>query len=102
MARLDNDTYDRKDYYANPSEYYSKFADKVRLSVVISIPMLTRKIAPYLTGLVNGVGWQTGSPRTMTQRDIENLVSSSKGSMRLAAIQDVSCDLKVCLSRWSC
>jgi hypothetical protein len=29
MARLDNDTYDRQDYYANPSEYYSTFSEKV-------------------------------------------------------------------------
>jgi hypothetical protein len=29
MARLDNDSYDRRDYYANPSEYYSTFSEKV-------------------------------------------------------------------------
>lgn len=29
MARLDNDTYDRQDYYSNPSEYYSTFSEKV-------------------------------------------------------------------------
>jgi hypothetical protein len=31
----------------------------------------------------------------MTHKDIDNLVSSSPEGLRLAAIQDVSCDLKV-------
>jgi len=31
----------------------------------------------------------------MTQRDIDGLLASSNGELRLAAIQDVSCDLKV-------
>ena len=57
--------------------------------------LLTYEIAPYLTGLINGVGWQSGFPRTMTVRDIDHLVESSHGEMRLAAIQDVSCDIKV-------
>ena len=29
MARLDDDTYNREDYYANSSEYYSTFTEKV-------------------------------------------------------------------------
>jgi len=53
------------------------------------------QIAPHLTGLINGVGWQSGFPRTMTQRDIDGLLASSDGELRLAAIQDVSCDMKV-------
>jgi hypothetical protein len=57
------------------------------------------QIAPHLTGLINGVGWQSGFPRTMTQRDIDGLLASSDGELRLAAIQDVSCDLKVGLSQ---
>jgi len=57
------------------------------------------QIAPHLTGLINGVGWQSGFPRTMTQRDIDGLLASSNGELRLAAIQDVSCDLKVSLSQ---
>lgn len=55
------------------------------------------QIAPHLTGLINGVGWQSGFPRTMTQRDVDGLLASSNGELRLAAIQDVSCDLKVSL-----
>lgn len=35
----------------------------------------------------------------MTQRDIDGLLASSNGELRLAAIQDVSCDLKVSLSQ---
>jgi hypothetical protein len=29
MARLDDGTYSREDYYANPSEYHSTFTEKV-------------------------------------------------------------------------
>jgi alpha-aminoadipic semialdehyde synthase len=96
MSRLDDDTYTRENYYANPSEYYSTFTEKVTSSTP-AVYNANEQIAPYLTGLINGVGWQSGFPRTMTNRDIENLVSASNGDMRLAAIQDVSCDLKVSL-----
>jgi len=57
------------------------------------------QIAPHLTGLINGVGWQSGFPRTMTQRDIDGLLASSDGELRLSAIQDVSCDMKVSSSQ---
>jgi len=97
MARLDNDTYSREDYYANPSEYYSTFAEKVYQCTCMSDYMADDQIATHLTGLINGVGWQSGFPRTMTQRDIDGLLASSDGELRLAAIQDVSCDLKVSL-----
>jgi alpha-aminoadipic semialdehyde synthase len=95
MARLDNDTYNREDYYANPSEYYSTFTEKVCKYTRMSDNMADDQIAPHLTGLINGVGWQSGFPRTMTQRDIDGLLASSNGELRLAALQDVSCDLKV-------
>jgi alpha-aminoadipic semialdehyde synthase len=96
MARLDDGTYDRQDYYANPSEYYSTFPETVSSSLLFrQILSLTDQVGPYLTGLINGVGWQSGFPRTMTRRDIDQLVESSGGEMRLVAIQDVSCDLKV-------
>jgi hypothetical protein len=56
------------------------FAQKVR-------PMEPAdQIAPHLTTLINGVGWQSGFPRLMsTGEEIEGLV----------AIQDISCDLGV-------
>lgn len=56
---------------------------------------LIQQVAPYLTTLVNGVGWQSGFPRTVTNRDIQALIERSGGEPRLAAVQDVSCDLKV-------
>lgn len=94
MARLDDDTYTREDYYANPSEYYSTFTEKVILPTEGSDDA-EDQIALHLTGLINGVGWQSGFPRTMTNKDIENLLSASSGEQRLSAIQDVSCDMKV-------
>lgn len=55
-----------------------------------------KQIAPCITTLINGVGWQSGFPRTMTNRDIQQLiVAAPAGETRLAAVQDVSCDLKV-------
>lgn len=51
------------------------------------------QIAPYLTTLINGLGWQAGYPRTMTVADIDQLVTV--GDQKLVAIQDVSCDLGV-------
>lgn len=56
--------------------------------------------APYLTTLINGVGWQSGFPRTMTNRDFQSLIDQSGGEPRLAAVQDVSCDLKVIPNQW--
>jgi alpha-aminoadipic semialdehyde synthase len=80
-AYLEGDgTYDRDDYYRSPKLYRSVFAQKVR-------PMEPAdQIAPHLTTLINGVGWQSGFPRLMsTGEEIKGLV----------AIQDISCDLGV-------
>ena len=75
--------YSRQAYYADPSSYSSTF---------------NRDIAPYLTTLINGAGWQPGSPRIMSCRDLDGLVASVGADgqgHKLVAVQDVACDLKV-------
>jgi alpha-aminoadipic semialdehyde synthase len=44
------------------------------------------QIAPYLTLLLNGVGWNVGFPRLLT-------TSQLASAERLAAIGDISCDI---------
>jgi alpha-aminoadipic semialdehyde synthase len=58
--------------------------------------VLTRneQIAPYLTTLINGAGWQTGYPRIMKREDVDTLPVGPNGP-KLVAIQDVTCDLEV-------
>ncbi|KAI0302611.1 Saccharopine dehydrogenase-domain-containing protein [Russula brevipes] len=71
LSRADGAPYDRSQYYANPQEYRSSFHTKV---------------APYLTLLLNGVGWGIGFPRLLT-------TSQLALAKRLAAIGDISCDI---------
>ncbi|KAH9058857.1 Saccharopine dehydrogenase-domain-containing protein [Lactarius vividus] len=71
ISRNDGAPYDRSDYYANPHEYRSEFHTK---------------IAPYLTLLLNGVGWNVGFPRLLTTAQLAL-------AKRLAAIGDISCDI---------
>ncbi|KAI9442482.1 hypothetical protein H4582DRAFT_1928654 [Lactarius indigo] len=71
ISRNDGASYDRSDYYANPHEYRSEFHPK---------------IAPYLTLLLNGVGWNVGFPRLLTTAQLAL-------AKRLAAIGDISCDI---------
>jgi hypothetical protein len=53
------------------------------------------QVAPYLTGLINGAGWKTGFPRIISNEDMERLIAESGGVPKLAAIQDVTCDMNV-------
>ncbi|KAI9511190.1 Saccharopine dehydrogenase-domain-containing protein [Russula earlei] len=71
LSRADGTPYERSDYYANPREYHSLFHTK---------------IAPYLTLLLNGVGWNIGFPRLLTTPQLAQ-------AKRLAAVGDISCDI---------
>lgn len=52
-------------------------------------------MAPYLTTLINGAGWKAGFPRVISNTDMDGLIQTSKGGVpKLAAIQDVTCDMK--------
>ncbi|WVF71526.1 hypothetical protein IAT40_006334 [Kwoniella sp. CBS 6097] len=73
----DGSAYGRADYYSAPDKFKSVF---------------TERIAPYLTAIVNGVGWSGKFPRTMTNADLDTLINSAGGKQKLVAIQDVTCD----------
>ncbi|WVQ82294.1 hypothetical protein IAT38_004422 [Cryptococcus sp. DSM 104549] len=77
ISALDGSAFNKADYYASPDKYQSHFSEK---------------IAPYLTTLVNGVGWSSAFPRTMTSQALEGLIASQGGEQKLVAVQDISCD----------
>lgn len=79
--------YDRATYYADPASHTSSFATRV---------------APYLTTLINGAGWQPGYPRIMSNQDLEQMVAEAGGEGKLVAIQDVACDLQVRFTSGGC
>ncbi|KAK8864339.1 hypothetical protein IAR55_001586 [Kwoniella newhampshirensis] len=69
--------YNRVEYRKSPELYRSQFAEK---------------IAPFLTTLINGVGWSAGYPRTMSTEDLSGLFDRTGGKQKLVAVQDISCD----------
>ncbi|BEI93733.1 uncharacterized protein CcaverHIS019_0601920 [Cutaneotrichosporon cavernicola] len=71
--------YDRIEYYAHPDMYESTF---------------TERIAPYITTLIHGAGWQEGFPRIMTNADMDRYLAESKGKQKMIALQDVTCDVE--------
>ncbi|KAL4076611.1 Saccharopine dehydrogenase-domain-containing protein [Scleroderma yunnanense] len=81
LSRTDGGQYSRSHYYQNPSLYVSDFATKV---------------APYLTLLLNGVGWLPGFPRLMTneQLSVAMNLAAKIGPARFGTIGDISCDIE--------
>lgn len=79
--------YNRGDYYANPREYRSSFHTDV---------------APYLTTLMNAVGWSHEYPRLITNEqlpitlELARKVATAFGnpSGRFVSVGDISCDVQ--------
>ncbi|WWC89390.1 uncharacterized protein L201_004313 [Kwoniella dendrophila CBS 6074] len=69
--------YDRTEYYQSPDQFKSTFA---------------KNIAPFLTTIINGVGWSSSFPRTITNSDMSTLLSESGDKQKLVAVQDITCD----------
>ncbi|KAF8327879.1 Saccharopine dehydrogenase-domain-containing protein [Cantharellus anzutake] len=80
LFRKDGGAYDRQDYYDRPSEYYSRFYET---------------IAPYVSLLVNGAGWQPGFPPLMSNQQLGLALRNAKlvGRARFRSISDISCDV---------
>lgn len=99
--KLDGGAYDRADYKAHPEGYRSVFVKKVSWPVCgTGIPSrgpeLTYQLAPYITTLINGAGWQEGCPRLMSNTDLDSLLARApEVGHKLVAVQDIACDLKV-------
>ena len=60
---------------------------------------LTPQVAPYLTLLLNGIGWSSAFPRLMTNEQLSVALKRAQvlGGARFTNIGDISCDVEVCL-----
>ncbi|EMD35803.1 hypothetical protein CERSUDRAFT_52831 [Gelatoporia subvermispora B] len=84
LQRRDGGRYSRDDYYVNPDAYEAHFHTK---------------IAPYLSLLLNGVGWSPGFPRLMTNAQLRETLEvtlnmGARGKGRFACVGDISCDVQ--------
>ncbi|OCH83748.1 hypothetical protein OBBRIDRAFT_892143 [Obba rivulosa] len=84
LVRRDGGKYSRDDYYAHPDAYESQFHSRV---------------APYLSLLLNGVGWSPGFPRLMTNAQLRETLEiaqsmGARGKGRFACVGDISCDVE--------
>ncbi|WRT66305.1 uncharacterized protein IL334_003260 [Kwoniella shivajii] len=77
ITRKDGSSYDRAEYYRTPEKYKSFFAEK---------------IAPHITTLINGVGWSSTFPRTISNSDLSSLLNAAGDKQKLLAVQDITCD----------
>ncbi|XP_006457019.1 hypothetical protein AGABI2DRAFT_188762 [Agaricus bisporus var. bisporus H97] len=84
LVRKDGKSYDREDYYANPSEWQSLFGER---------------IMPYVTLFLNGTGWASGFPSILTTQQLSNAISKAQSLgipsavTRARCIGDISCDI---------
>lgn len=91
--------FNKADYYANPKNYHSVFAEKVQCHTAHSLPLpLTRlQYAPYVSVIMNCMYWDIKYPRMITIKQMEEM--TEKGNTRLLAVGDISCDRMVRRSR---
>mmetsp|Transcript_48301 Transcript_48301/g.35476 ORF Transcript_48301/g.35476 Transcript_48301/m.35476 type:complete len:314 (+) Transcript_48301:692-1633(+) len=68
--------FDKADYYANPSQYVSKFKDYL----------------PHINFLVHGIYWETKYPRVLTIDDLREATLAKKS--KLMGICDISADFQ--------
>eukprot|EP00013_Stygamoeba_regulata_P013978 CAMPEP_0177670150 /NCGR_PEP_ID=MMETSP0447-20121125/23907_1 /TAXON_ID=0 /ORGANISM="Stygamoeba regulata, Strain BSH-02190019" /LENGTH=930 /DNA_ID=CAMNT_0019177237 /DNA_START=53 /DNA_END=2845 /DNA_ORIENTATION=- len=73
----DGGSFKRKEFYANPENFTSVFAEK---------------IAPYMTCLVNCTYWDFRYPRILPIEDTERLKKNN--NLRLIGVADISCDIQ--------
>ncbi|KAJ3386881.1 hypothetical protein HDU92_002229 [Lobulomyces angularis] len=66
---------DRYHYFGNSDEYNSNFAEK---------------FAPFTSVLINGILWNSKSPRLLTNQQTKELADAN--NLRLISISDISCD----------
>ncbi|KDQ17415.1 hypothetical protein BOTBODRAFT_105760 [Botryobasidium botryosum FD-172 SS1] len=80
LFRKDGGEFDRQTYYSQPAEFESRFHEL---------------IAPYISLLINGTGWNPGFPRLMTSEQCEIAVKTAGriGKGRFRSVADVSCDV---------
>jgi len=73
----ENKNFNKIDFYENPQNYESKFAET---------------LVPYLSILIHCMYWDTNFPQILTLEEAHNL--SEKKKFRLMGVCDITCDLK--------
>ncbi|KAI8048729.1 Saccharopine dehydrogenase-domain-containing protein [Syncephalis plumigaleata] len=74
----DGAPFDHAQYRANPQSYTSNFYENY---------------APYTSMLVNGVYWDTGFPRLLTNEQLRAIQQSPDCNNRMISVADISCDV---------
>lgn len=72
-----NREFDLQDYYANGSDYKSKFGPHLGL----------------LSVLMNGIYWDEKYPKLADEHQLRNLFAANDGSPRLTVVGDITCDV---------
>jgi len=75
VCRRDGSPFDKKDYYATPDKYVSRFQDD---------------ILPYSTCVVNSMYWDERFPKLFTRDDLREKVQ--RGQDKLLGVCDITCD----------
>ncbi|KAF7986808.1 hypothetical protein HWV62_20442 [Athelia sp. TMB] len=80
LAHVGGGVYSREEYYKHPENYVSEF---------------NTKVAPYLTLLLNGVGWGVGFPPLMSNEQLVVALERAQqvGRGRFSSVGDISCDI---------
>jgi alpha-aminoadipic semialdehyde synthase len=100
LYKHDGSNYDREAYYARPNDFHSCFYETVS-SQIHAIIILQRsnsptfrQVAPYISLLVNGVGWKPGFPRLMSNDQLAVALRNARevGKGRFRSVADVTCD----------
>jgi alpha-aminoadipic semialdehyde synthase len=76
-SHIEKNNFEKKDFYANPHNYKSVFAEK---------------FVPHLSILLHCMFWDPKFPRILSLEEAHNL--SEKKQFRLFGISDITCDLK--------
>ncbi|KAI9592138.1 Saccharopine dehydrogenase-domain-containing protein [Syncephalis fuscata] len=78
LVGKDGSPYNQEHYRTHPQEYTSNFY---------------QKYAPYTTMLVNGVYWDKGFPRLLTNEQLRAIQRSPECDSRMISVADISCDV---------
>lgn len=75
VKHKENKPFKKSDYYQNPTDYTSNFEQYIR----------------YLSVIINGLYWNTGSPSIVTWDMLQRLYQT-ENKPQLSVIADISCD----------
>lgn len=81
LVDIRGEKYNRRAYYSHPEMFNSLFYQRV---------------APYISLLINGVGWKPGYPRLMNNVQLAHAQALARqvGGARFRVVADISCDIE--------